>query len=201
MKSNKTKALVGNGGHARESMAQMGVKSMIRFVDDQYFKGEKETLPLSLFDPDTYQLIVAVANSIDRFNIVKRLPKETTYFSFIHPSALLLDEDIQLSHGTFIGAGCILTTNIKLGEHCLLNRGNHIGHDCSIGNFFSSMPCAVVGGNVNIGDRVYLGSCANIRERISICDDVLIGMNSAVVKNITSSGIYVGVPSKKIKEL
>jgi hypothetical protein len=32
MKSNKTKALVGNGGHAREAMTQMGIKSMIRFV-------------------------------------------------------------------------------------------------------------------------------------------------------------------------
>ena len=60
------------------------------------------------------------------------------------------------------------------------------------------MPNAVVGGNVVVRDRVYMGSCSNIREKINICSDVTIGMNSAVVKNIEKSGIYIGVPSKKL---
>ena len=41
------KVLIGNGGHAKEVMAQMGVK-LIRFVDDKYI--DDETLPLSQFD-------------------------------------------------------------------------------------------------------------------------------------------------------
>lgn len=100
--------------------------------------------------------------------------------------------------GSFIGANCILTTNIILGDHALLNRGNQIGHDCRIGDFFSMMPGSIVGGNVQIGNRVYMGSCSNIREGIRICDDVVIGMNAAVVRDITEPGTYVGVPAKKI---
>jgi len=92
-----------------------------------------------------------------------------------------------------------LTTNIKIGKHALLNRGNHVGHDCRIGDYFSAMPNSVIGGNVTIGDNVYMGSCSNIREKIEVCSNVTIGMNSAVVKNIKEPGIYVGVPSKKIK--
>jgi serine acetyltransferase len=61
------------------------------------------------------------------------------------------------------------------------------------------MPNAVVGGNVTLGDNVYLGSCSNVREKINITSDVLIGMNAAVVKDITKNGTYVGVPAKKIK--
>jgi len=191
------KALVGYGGHAREVMAQMGVK-LTCFVDDEYVV--EGTQPLSKFNPKKYVLMVAVADSKDRFDIIQRLPKETKYFTWIHPTALIMSNDIEIGEGSFIGAYSILTSNIKLGKHALLNRGNHIGHDCQIGDFFSAMPGSVVGGNVSIGDVVYMGSCSNIREKIKIVSLVKIGMNSAVVKDITRPGIYVGVPSKKIKK-
>jgi sugar O-acyltransferase (sialic acid O-acetyltransferase NeuD family) len=189
------KALIGDGGHAREVMSQMGV-ILPRFVDDIY--SGKDTLPLSEFDPKKYTAMIAVANSKDRFDISRRLPAETQFFTFIHPTALVMDE-VQIGEGSFIGAYSILTTNIKIGKHALLNRGNHIGHDCRIGDYFSSMPNAVVGGNVTIGDSVYMGSCSNIREKIEVCSRVTVGMNSAVVKDIKEPGVYVGVPSKKIK--
>lgn len=189
------KALIGYGGHAREVMAQMGVK-LTCFVDDKYV--DNDTLPLSQFDPTKYIAMVAVADSKDRYNIIQRLPKETQFFTFIHPTALLM-EDVEIGEGSFIGAYSILTTNIKIGKYAILNRGNHIGHDCIIGDYFSAMPNAVVGGNVIIGNKVYLGSCSNIREKITICDDVIIGMNAGVVKNITESGTYIGTPAKKIK--
>ncbi len=189
------KVLIGNGGHAREVKAQMGI-NLIRFVDDQYV--DNDTLPLSQFDPTKYIAMVAVADSKDRYAIIQRLPKETQFFTFIHPTTLLM-EDVEIGEGSFIGAYSILTTNIKIGKHALLNRGNHIGHDCVIGDYFSAMPNAVVGGNVNIKDKVYMGGCSNIREKINISNDVIIGMNAAVVKDINKQGTYVGVPSKKIK--
>lgn len=190
------RALIGYGGHAREVMAQMGVRIPC-FVDDQFVT--EDCLPLSKFSPEEFEVIVAVANSRDRSDIVGRLPKKTKYFTFIHPTSLIMG-NIRIGEGSFIGAYSILTTNIEMGNHCLLNRGNHVGHDCRIGDFFSMMPSSVVGGNVNIGDRVYMGSCSNIREKINICSDVFIGMNSALVKNIEEKGTYVGVPSKKIDE-
>ena len=189
-------ALFGYGGHAREVACQIDQKVTF-FVDDQYANDVAK--PISKFNPQEYAMMVAVADSKDRFDIVKRLPKETQYFTFIHPSVQIMDDNIEMGEGSFIGANSILTTNIKLGKHALLNRGNHIGHDCIIGDYFSMMPNAVVGGNVTIGDNAYLGSCSNIKEKINITSNVLIGMNAAVVKDITESGTYVGVPTKKIK--
>jgi sugar O-acyltransferase (sialic acid O-acetyltransferase NeuD family) len=189
-------ALFGYGGHAREAACQIE-QEVTFFVDDQYSNDIAK--PISEFNPEEYMMIVAVADSKDRADIVAKLPKETKYFTFIHPSVHIMDDNIQVGVGSFIGANSILTTNIKLGNHALLNRGNHIGHDSVAGDFFSMMPNAVVGGNVTIGDNVYLGSCSNVREKINITSDVLIGMNAAVVKDITESGTYVGVPTKKIK--
>jgi sugar O-acyltransferase (sialic acid O-acetyltransferase NeuD family) len=189
------KVLIGNGGHAREVMAQMGV-NLLRFVDDQYV--DNDTLPLSQFDPTKYVTMVAVANSKDRYNITQRLPKETQFFTFIHPTALLMD-NIEIGEGSFIGAYSILTTNIKLGKHSILNRGNHIGHDCRIGDYFSAMPGSIVSGNVTIYDLVYMGNNSSIREKLSIHSLSTIGMNSAVVKHIEETGVYVGCPAVRIK--
>lgn len=189
------KALVGYGGHAREVMAQMGVK-LTCFVDDEYVV--EGTLPLSKFNPKKYALMVAVADSKDRFDIVQRLPKETKYFTWIHPTALIMSDDIEIGEGSFIGAYSILTSNIKLGKHTILNRSNHIGHDCEIGNYFSAMPGAIVSGNVTIHDLVYMGNNSSIKEKLSIHSLTTIGMNGAVVKDIEELGIYVGVPTKKI---
>ena len=189
-------ALFGYGGHAREAACQID-QEVTFFVDDKYSNDIAQ--PISEFDPEEYMMIVAIADSKDRADIVAKLPKETKYFTFIHPSVHIMDDNIEIGHGSFIGANSILTTNIKLGNHTLLNRGNHIGHDSVAGNFFSMMPCAVIGGNVTLGDNVYLGSCSNVREKIYVNSNVVIGMNAAVVKDIKTPGVYVGVPAKKIK--
>lgn len=192
------KALIGNGGHAREVIAQIGNQNLIRFVDDQYWKEESNVLPLSQFNPNEYEVIVAVGNSKDRYDIIDKLPKTTKYFTFIHPTALIMD-NIKIGEGSFIGAYSILTTNIKIGKHALLNRSVHIGHDSVIGDYFSAMPGAIVSGNVTIYDCVYLGTNSSIKEKISIHSLVTIGSNATVVKHIEEPGVYVGVPTKKIK--
>ena len=189
------KVLIGNGGHAREVMAQMGLK-LIRFVDDEFV--DEDSLPISQFDPTKHAVMVAIANSKDRYDMVQKLPKETQFFTFIHPTALIMG-DVEIGEGSFIGAYSILTTNIKIGKHAILNRGNQIGHDCRIGNYFSAMPGSIVSGNVRIYDLVYMGTNSSIREKLSVHSLSTIGMNSAVIKNIEDSGTYVGCPSKKIK--
>ena len=189
-------ALYGYGGHAMEVAAQID-QPITFFVDDKYLT--EETKPISEFDPTKYLIMVAVADSKDRFDMVQRLPKETQFFTFIHPTALILSDNVQVREGSFIGANSILTTNIKIGKHAILNRGNQIGHDSEIGDYFSAMPGAIVSGNVTIGDCVYMGTNSSIKEKLSIHSLSTIGMNSCVVKHIKEPGVYVGVPTKKIK--
>jgi sugar O-acyltransferase (sialic acid O-acetyltransferase NeuD family) len=189
-------ALYGASGHAREVAAQMN-SEVTFFVDDEYVN--EFTKSISEFDPNEYCIMIAIGNSNDRHSAFKKLPKETTFFSFIHPTSILMGNDVHIGNGSFIGAYSILTTNIKIGNHALLNRGNHIGHDTTIGNFFSAMPGSIVSGNVNIGDNVYIGTNSSIREKTNICSSVTLGMNSCILNNINEPGTYVGSPAKKIK--
>ena len=186
------KALIGFGGHAREVLAQMG-EDLVCFVDDQYLV--EGTQPLSSFDPTEYEVMVAVGASKDRYDIVQKLPKETKYFTFIHPTALIMN-NVEIGEGSFIGAYSILTTNIKIGKHALLNRGNQIGHDCIIGDYFSAMPGAIVSGNVTIYSCVYMGTNSTIREKLSVHSFATIGLNAGVVKSTEGPYTYIGTPAK-----
>lgn len=193
------KSLIGNGGHAREVQAQMGIE-LFRFVSDEYWKeGDNKLLPLSKFNPDKYVVMIAVANSKDREDIVKQLPLNTQYFTFIHPTTQLMNDDIIIGEGSFIGANSIITCNVEIGKHAILNRGNHIGHDCRIGDYFSAMPGSIVSGNVNLGNKVYLGTNSSIREKITICDNVNIGLNTGIVKDISLSGTYIGQNTRQLQ--
>jgi sugar O-acyltransferase (sialic acid O-acetyltransferase NeuD family) len=190
-------ALYGYGGHAREVAAQIG-KKVEFYVDDEYANDIAK--PISTFNPNTHLMMIAIGDSKARYDAVQKLPEETMYFTFIHPTALIMDElSIEIGDGSFIGAHCILTTNIKLGKHTLLNRGVQIGHDTEIGNYFSAMPGSIISGNVRIYDCVYMGTNSSIKEKISIHSLSTIGMNGCVTKNIEQPGTYVGVPAKQIK--
>jgi serine acetyltransferase len=42
-----------------------------------------------------------------------------------------------------------------------------------------------------------MGNNSSIKEKIVVGNNIIIGMNSGVVRNITEPGTYVGLPSKK----
>jgi len=192
------KALIGAGGFAREIKAHMK-QDLPCFVDDVYWKeNDNNVLPLSIFNPEEYEVLIAIGSSSERQKMVNKLPSNTKYFSFIHPSAQLLDSNIEIGEGSIICANCILTTNIKIGKHCHLNLSTTIGHDCIIGDYFTTAPGVHVSGNCNIANFVYAGTNASIKQGISICENTTIGLNAGVVKNISTSGTYIGTPAKLI---
>ena len=197
------KGIIGNGGFGREVFYSMTKEEQINtifFVEDEYFnKSQINTLPLSKFNKDEYKVIIAIGNSIVRENIVKKLPIDTKYFTYIHPSVQIYSSDVKIGEGSIICGGSILTTNITIGKHSHLNLLTTIGHDNMIGDYFTTAPGSKISGNCNIGKHVYFGTNSSVREKITICDNVTIGLNGGVVKNITKKGTYVGVPVNKIK--
>lgn len=193
------KAIIGYGAFAREVAAQMNFDSIKYFVDDEYWtENNNNVLKLSDFDPEKYEVIVAIGNSALRSDVVSRLPSSTKYFTAIHESAQIIGKDVYIGEGSIICAGVIVSINCKLGEHTHLNLHTTIGHDCVIDDYFTTGPGVNVSGNNVYGKRVYIGTGSSTREKISICDDVTVGMQSGVIKSISEPGTYIGSPAKKL---
>jgi sugar O-acyltransferase (sialic acid O-acetyltransferase NeuD family) len=190
------KALIGAGGFAREVKAHLK-ENIPCFVDDIFWKENNEGIyKISSLNFDEYEILIAIGDSIKRFEIYNKLPKNVKYFSFVHPSAQILDNNIEIGKGTVICANSILTTNIKIGDHCHLNISTTIGHDCIIGEFFTTAPSVNISGNCKIGNCVYFGTNSAIKQGLNICDNVTVGMGGIVVKDIDKEGVYIGNPTK-----
>lgn len=190
--------LIGAGGFAREIVAEVYLqtkKELKCFVDDEYWVDG--LYKISEFNPESQGALIAVGNPEDKIKLLSKLPKNTEFWSYISPNAYV--NDLTLGIGNFIFAGVIITSNVKIGNHVHLNLQTTIGHDSILGDFVTTAPSVNISGNVTIGNGVYLGTKSCVKEKISICDNVILGMKTGVVKNIEESGTYVGTPAKKIK--
>jgi acetyltransferase-like isoleucine patch superfamily enzyme len=191
---NMRRALIGASGFAHEVRAYMRYFNISMFVDEKYWVwGNKNLLKMSQFDPKKYQVLVALGSSQFRSDVVGRMPINTNYFSFAHSQVYFYDNCECYGEGSIFCPGTKVTTNVKFGRHAQLNLNTTIGHNCVIGDFFTTAPGVNVSGDCIIGHRVYLGTNSAVREKTHICNDVTIGMD------ITEPGIYVGNPARRLK--
>jgi sugar O-acyltransferase (sialic acid O-acetyltransferase NeuD family) len=188
------KAIFGYGGHALE-VASFMLQPVTFFVDDEY--ANDIALPISEIKKDEYEIMIAIGDSYIRKEISQRL-NGIKYFSFIHSTAII-GLNVAIGEGSYVGPYSIITNNVVLGKHAILNRVNGIGHDVVAKDYLSMMPGAIIGGGCDIGECVYIGSNAVIKEKISVCDNVFFGLNSGVTKDVNQSGVFVGTPARKIK--
>ena len=203
--------IFGTGGFAKEvfccaldmlAIKERFAKEFLYFVvNDEYFKEDKvmgiPVIPLSRFDPADADMVVAVGDPLDRRRIVDAMPMGTTYATIVHPSAVL-SPWVNLGEGSIVPAGVIITCNVEIGKHAHLNLHATIGHDCVIGDFFTASPGVNVSGTCTVGDCVYLGTNSALKQGLSICDHVTIGMGGVVLRNISEQGVYVGSPVKQL---
>lgn len=213
MNTEKKICILGTGGFGREVLCclmdqiaktNLKIEEIACFMEiDKNYKEEKimgiDVIPQSKFDPTLYSVFVAIGDPNTRKRAVDNLPPETTYATIIHPSAVI-SKWVEIGEGSIITAGTILTCNIKIGKHAHLNLLTTIGHDCIIGDFFTTAPAANISGNCQFGNCVYFGTNSAVRQGVNICDNVTIGMGGIVVKDITEEGVYIGNPLKKLEK-
>lgn len=207
----KNIAIAGGGGLGRELLTLINATQdwkAIGFYDDQIaLQSVIKNLPvLGMIDDlsraeENLAVVIAIGDVIAKEKIVQRLANNSylQYPVLIHPQTLLQDiTSIHLGIGSIIAAGSILTTDIKVGDHVLINLACTIGHGTSIGNGCSIMPGVNIAGEVVIGNQVLIGSGANILSGVNIGDHARIGSGAVVTKNVRRNSTVVGIPAREI---
>jgi sugar O-acyltransferase (sialic acid O-acetyltransferase NeuD family) len=174
-------------------------KSLQSPINDSLFLGGTEEL--NKYSGDELYLVCAVGEPNIKENILSKIKNPLIKFPIlIHPSAIIGNRKyVKISEGTIITAGVIITVNIEIGKHVILNLSTTVGHDTKIGDFSSFMPSVNISGEVNIGNNVYVGTGAKIINQLKIGKNTTVGAGAVVAKSLPENCTAVGIPAKPIK--
>ena len=123
------------------------------------------------------------------------------FTSLIHPDVKLDKTSVQVGEGSVICAGNILTVNITVGNHVIINLDCTIGHDCVVEDFVTISPGCHLSGYTTIRRGAYLGTGVVTVEKNVIGPGSVVGAGAVVVKDIPPNVTAVGIPAKPIKRL
>lgn len=96
-------------------------------------------------------------------------------------------EHVTMNIGTAKGRGAT-----KVGDHCFVMVGSHIGHDCAIGNHVIFANNATLGGFCEIGDHVFLGGLCAVHQFVRIGEQAIIGGLAGVAFDVIPYAAVVG---------
>lgn len=200
---NKIIGLFGKGGFTREIRSHILKKYNnnidIQIITDVIDKKDKDIVDIKNINKQLYNFLITTGDPKLRKYLYNKYPN-LNYINYIHDCNNILDKDsINIGNGSIICAGSVLTTNITIGLCNHINLNSTIGHDTIVGDFVTCSPGVNISGNCKIGNNVLIGTNTAIREHITICDDVVIGMNSNIIKNVVEPGVYIGNPLRKLK--
>jgi sugar O-acyltransferase (sialic acid O-acetyltransferase NeuD family) len=201
----KDLVIVGTGGFSKEiiCLAKDCGRNVIGLLGDVNECGEKIlNIPvlgkLSEYSiPNNCEIIVAVGSSEIRRKIVSEIKCIGEYYfaTLIHPSAKM-SEFVGVGEGSIVCAGCVLTADIKIGSHSILNLNTTIGHDVEIGDYVTIAPQVAVSGCVHIAAGVEVGTGSSIRQGLKLGARAILGMGSVLTKDIPEDTVFVGNPAK-----
>ena len=152
---------------------------------------------------DIFHYITATGDNHLRARFVSSI--ENLGMSNIKPWTLIHEKSVvghhnDIGEGTCLAPNTIITTNAKIGKHCILNVKVSVSHNSVIGDFVNLNPNVTICGNVKIGNGCYIGAGATVIDKIKIGDWVVIGAGAVVTRDIESNVTAVGIPAKIIKE-
>lgn len=143
--------------------------------------------------------VCAVGSSNVRKKIIEKLKDTSVKFATLVDPSVLYSNSVKIGEGAIVCAGTIITVDVNIGNHVIVNLDCTIGHDAVIDDFVTIYPSVNVSGNVLIGECSELGTGTQIIQGKKVISNTIIGAGAIVVKDCIESGTYVGSPAKKIK--
>jgi len=203
----KNLLIIGASGHGKV-VADIALKMKkwenIYFLDDN--EKLKEVMGLEVIGKTSdalhfikeSDLIVGIGNNHIRQNIQNHLEENGVSIPvLIHPSAVI-GSDVEIGAGTVVMAGTVINCSTKIGKGCIINTGATLDHDNVIGDFVHISPGVHLAGTVRVGKVTWLGIGSVVSNNINITSGCKIGAGAVVIEDIARSGVYVGIPARKI---
>lgn len=202
--------LVGAGNFGREALAwALDVPADRRdweiagFLDDRPNVLDGFDTPVKIVgSPTTYKpsddevFFCTIGDSRARLTVCRDLESRGYRFaSIIHPTAVI-GPRCEIGDGTILCPYTIVTTDVRIGSHCLLNLASTVGHDSVLGDGCTLSDHCDVCGRVTLGEAVHMGSHASVIPGVTVGDGAILGAGAVAVRDVQPGSTVLGVPAR-----
>lgn len=201
--------IIGAGGHGKV-IADIALKmkrwEYIAFLDDS--ENVKFSMGIEIIDKSTsvskyiedYDIFVGIGNNVIRKKVQEQLEDLGAIIPvLIHPSTII-GEQVYLEAGTVVMAGAVINCCTKIGKGCIINTASTIDHDNKIDDYVHISPGAHLAGTVRVGSGTWLGIGSVVINNINIINECKIGAGAVVIRDITETGTYIGIPARRVED-
>ncbi len=143
-----------------------------------------------------YEFVICLGNNTTRKKIAESM--DVKWHTVIHPKATV-SRFATVMEGSMILAGAVINPCAVIGKHCIINTGAIVEHDCVLSDYIHLCPASTLSGTVKVGENTTFGTGTKVSNNLTVCGNCIFGVGTAVIKSITEPGVYVGVPSRKLR--
>jgi acetyltransferase EpsM len=203
--SEKTLVVLGGGGHARvviQAAQSSREWNVIGYVDP--VKRDASRLGVPYLGEDAAKVVADPALARASFvlgvgstfqarvrrEIVERCRLSPARWASVVHARAVVSPTAQLGPGSVVLAGAVVNAGAQVGAHSIVNSGAIVEYDSVLGAYVHAAPAAVVAA------RAYLGIGCRIRERLTLGENVKVGMGAVVLRSVPSDRVVIGVPAK-----
>lgn len=149
--------------------------------------------------PDAFA-VCCIANTRIRKMIIDKVSALGNKFATLIDPAAICSGKVAIGEGTVICAGAVLTVDIKIGRHCIIDVNSTVGHDAVLKDFVTLYPSVNVSGNTLLKEGVQAGTGSQILQGLTVGEGTFVGAGAVVIKDLPGGCTAVGVPARAVKK-
>jgi acetyltransferase-like isoleucine patch superfamily enzyme len=115
-----------------------------------------------------------------------------------HIGNVVLERNVEIGNNVCIDRAVLGST--FLDANVKIDNLVHISHGVSIGKNSLVIAHAMIAGNVQVGEGVWIAPCSAIRQKQKIGDNALVGLGGVVVKDVEAGDTVAGVPARSLSK-
>jgi sugar O-acyltransferase (sialic acid O-acetyltransferase NeuD family) len=206
--------IFGTGGFAREvhqivldQNAERVRWNLLGFLDGNADRHGSSVHELPVLGDETWlarhpavSVVVAIGATPAKLRVVRAIERtgSARFVSLVHPRAWI-GQGIELGPGCVVCADVLVTTDVRVGRHVILNLVCTVGHDATLADYVTVAPGVNISGSVSVGEGCDLGTGSSVIQGVRIGHWCVIGAGAVLLHDVAPNVTVVGVPARPIK--